>query len=333
MSSDPFHAASARRYLLLALKLAVSIVLLVVLFSRIDISRLWATARRASLTWLAAALGLYTVNMIATTWRWHLLLEAKRIHVRKPSLLSSLLVAAFFNNFLPSNIGGDVIRISDTAKPAGSKTLATTVVLVDRGLGLMALVFVAAIGASVAVATHRGAMPIWPAWLWAGFFAGVAVAAPAVFAPDGFRRLLQPLTIFHPEWVGGRIEKLTSALARFRARPAALITCFAAAIFVQATMVVFYFAVTYALRLDVPLWDLSVIVPISFVVQMLPISFGGFGVREATFSIYFLGIGQTQEAAIAMSLIAQALIMLFSLSGAAVYVARGHQANRSDHAA
>lgn len=315
----------------MSVKLAVSAALLALLFSRVNVGRLWADARQASLAWIAVALGAYALTVVASAWRWSLLLQAQDVEVPFHSLFASLSVALFFNNFLPSNIGGDVIRISDTAKRAGSKTLATTVVLVDRGLGLMALVFVAAIGATVAVATHHGVMPIWPAWLWAGFIAGVAIAGPAIFAPHAFSRLLRPLTIFHAEWVGGRIEKLTHALARFRDSPGAIMACFAAAIFVQATMVVFYFAVAYALRLDVGLWDLSVIVPISFVVQMLPISFGGFGVREATFSIYFIGIGQPKEAAIAMSLVAQALIMLFSLSGAAVYVSRDHRRHHHAH--
>jgi hypothetical protein len=234
--------------------------------------------------------------------------------VRRRWLFGSLLVGTFFNNFLPSNIGGDVIRISDTARPARSRTLAATVVLMDRGLGLMALILVAALGASAAGAVHPAALPIWPAWLWAGFLAGAAASAPAVFAPAGFGRLLQPLTVFHPEWVGGRIDKLTEVLIRFRSQPGALARCFATAVFVQATMVLFYFSVSLS--------DLAVIVPISFVVQMLPVSFGGFGVREATFSIYFSRIGQPIESAIAMSLVAQALIMLFSLSGAAVYISR-----------
>jgi glycosyltransferase 2 family protein len=89
---------------------------------------------------------------------------------------------------------------------------------------------------------------------------------------------------------------------------------------------VFYFAVAYALHLNVNLFDLGVIVPISFVVQMLPVSVNGFGVREATFSFYFSRIGQPIEAALLLSLVAQALIMLFSLTGAAVYVSRGHRA-------
>jgi glycosyltransferase 2 family protein len=319
------EGSGARRHVLLALKISVSIILLVVLFGRIDVERLWGLARQASIAWLLVAMGIYGVSVLAATWRWHLLLHAQHVHLKKRSLLGSFLVALFFNNFLPSNIGGDVIRIGDTARWCGSKTLATTVVLMDRVLGLMALVLVAAIGASAAGAVHPAAIPIWPTWLWIGFFIFAAASAPAVFAPAGFSRLLQPLTVIHPEWVGGRIEKLTEALGRFRDRPSALAGCFGGAMFVQATLVVFYFAVAYALHLNVALFDLGVVVPISFVVQMLPVSVNGFGVREATFSFYFTRIHQPIEAALLVSLVAQVLIMVFSLTGAAVYVGRGRR--------
>jgi uncharacterized membrane protein YbhN (UPF0104 family) len=322
MSSDQPESSSARRYVLLAVKLSISIALLVVLFWSIDLGSLWTTAKLASVPWLLVALLIFAVNVGAAAWRWRLLLGAQHVHVRLRSLLSSCLVANFFNNFLPSNIGGDVIRIKDTARPAGSKTLATTVILVDRALGMIALVLVAAMGATAAGHAHPSAAPIWPLWLWAGFLLAAAACAPVVFAPDGFGRLLQPLTVFHPEWVGDRIEKLTGALARFRDQPAALAACFGGAVFVQAAVVVFYYAVAYALHLNVAFTDLAVIVPVSFVVQMLPVSLNGFGVREATFSFYFTRIGQPIEAALLMSLVAQALVMLFSLTGAAVYISR-----------
>jgi hypothetical protein len=186
----------------------------------------------------------------------------------------------------------------------------------------MALVLVAAIGATVAGRVHPAAMPIWPVWLWAGFLVGAAASAPAVLAPAGFGRLLQPLTVFHPEWVGDRIDKLIAALARFREEPGAIGGCFAGAVFVQATMVVFYFAVSYALHLNLAISDLAVIVPISFVVQLLPVSLNGFGVREAAFSVYFSRIGHPIESALLLSLVAQMLIIAFSTSGAFVYVSR-----------
>jgi glycosyltransferase 2 family protein len=315
---------SPRNYVLLAVKIAVSLILLTILFSKIDLGQLWQGVRGASFAWLGVALAVYVVNVVASMWRWHLLLAAQSVAIEPRRLLASFLVANFFNNFLPSNVGGDVIRISDSAKYTKSKTVATIVVLMDRGIGVMALILIAAIGATAAVSLHPSAVPIWPVWLWAGFLAGAALSAPAVLAPAGFGRLLQPLAVIHPEWIGGRIENLTGVLARFRARPRALVACFFGALFVQATMVVFYSLVAYALHVSVPLSDLGVIVPISFVVQLLPVSVNGFGVREATFSLYFQKIGQPIAAAVLLSLVAQALIMLFSVTGAAVYVSRSH---------
>jgi hypothetical protein len=308
---DHARSSSIRRYVLIALKIAVSIVLLAILFSRVDMAGL-----------------IYTVNVAVGTWRWRLLLEAQHVRIPPLRLLGSFLVALFFSNFLPSNIGGDVIRISDTARPARSKTLATMVVFMDRALGLMGLVFVAAVGATMAsgaagTAGRAAALPIWPSWLWAGLLLGAAAGAPAVLAPVGFGKLLRPLTVLHPEWVGGRIQALTSTLARFRESPGVLGATFAGAVIVQALMVLYYLAVVNALGIPISVWDLAVLVPVSFVVQMVPVSVNGFGVREATFSLYFSRLGLPIQSAVLLSLLATVLTMLFSLTGAAVYVARG----------
>ena len=183
MPEEQSQPSCARRHALLAIKVAVSVVLLAILFSKIDAGRLWATAKRASLVWLGAALSVYLVNVLASIWRWRLLLGAQEVDVPARTLLGSFLVALFFNNFLPSNIGGDVIRIRDTARIAGSKTLATIVVLTDRAIGLMGLALVAALGATMAAAAAgHGPAPIWPTWLWAAFLVATALSAPVVLA-------------------------------------------------------------------------------------------------------------------------------------------------------
>ncbi|MFI5179546.1 MAG: lysylphosphatidylglycerol synthase transmembrane domain-containing protein, partial [Vicinamibacterales bacterium] len=185
MTTASTEPSAARRYLLLAAKLAVSVVLLKLLFRNIDLGQLWTTTRRASILWLVAALGVYFINVVASVWRWHVLLEAQQVHIKQKKLLGSFLVALFFNNFLPSNIGGDVIRIRDTAKVARSKTLATTVVLTDRVLGLIGLVLVAALGSSMVagVAGHAPA-PLWPSWLWAGCVAATQSGESVSFVFD-----------------------------------------------------------------------------------------------------------------------------------------------------
>jgi glycosyltransferase 2 family protein len=317
--------SSMRRFLVTALKLVVSLGLLAVLFARTDMSSLWRTVRTASLPWALAALGIYLVQMLVGAWRWGVLLGAQHVQVARRRLLASYLVAAFFNNFLPSNIGGDVIRIRDTSAPARSRTLAATVVLIDRGIGLLGLVLVAAMGATAAVgAGGARAVPVLPEWLWTGLLLATLASAPAVIAPAGVGRLLQPLTVFHPEWVGAQIARITQTLAKFRERPSSLVRAFGGAVVVQGLLVVFYGAVARSLNIPVAASHLAVIVPISFVVQMLPLSVNGFGVREATFSYYFSRIGLPIESALALSLGSTALVMLFSLSGAGVYVGRRH---------
>ncbi len=202
-------------------------------------------------------------------------------------------------------------------------TLAATVVLMDRGIGLMALVLVAATGASMAVSLHGyGVLPFWPAWLWGTVAMGAAVAVPVLYAPQGLTRVLQPIIWLHPEWVGGRVETLTQTLNKFRDRPSSVLGCFAGAIIAQVLIVLFYLTVEHALDIQVNPWDLAVIVPLSLIVQMLPVSVNGFGVREATFSFYFTRVGLPIESAVLLSLVAAGLTMLFSLSGAAVYASR-----------
>jgi len=110
----PARHSRARAILVPLLKAAVSIALLAVLFSKVDVGRLWSVARTASVPWLLGALGLYAAMILVSAWRWGLLLQAQRIAHTFAGLTSSFLVATFFNNFLPSNIGGDVIRIGQT---------------------------------------------------------------------------------------------------------------------------------------------------------------------------------------------------------------------------
>ncbi|MCU0249012.1 MAG: flippase-like domain-containing protein [Vicinamibacterales bacterium] len=311
-----------RESLKLLLKIAVSAGLLFLLLGRTDLSRLWSYVRHASPAWLGAALLLYLVMILLSVWRWKILLDAQHLTVPAGRLLNSYLVATFFNNFLPSNIGGDVIRIRDTAGQAGSKTLATTVILMDRGLGLLGLLSVAAVGSSVA-SRIGGRPPVVASMLWLALAGGLAASAAAVLLPGGVARLLSPLRLIHQEWVGERIGRLTGALTKFRNAPGALVTCLLGAVLVQAVLVAFYAAIVHSMHIPVSAWHLAVIVPISFVIQMAPVSVNGFGVREATFTFYFSRIGLPIESALVVSFMGAGLIILFSLSGAVAYLLRG----------
>ncbi|HQX82606.1 MAG TPA: lysylphosphatidylglycerol synthase transmembrane domain-containing protein [Vicinamibacterales bacterium] len=313
-AKDP-PARGGRQALIWSIKIVVSTGLLYLLLSRVDLSRLWAIARTASVTWLVVALGLYFVMVFISAWRWGVLLHAQNVAVGLGPLLRSYLVATFFNNFLPSNIGGDVIRVRDTARAAGSKTRAATVVLVDRGIGLLALVLIAAVGASMTTTASPVIAALGPGLLWLAFGVGTLVGAIVLLRPNAIGKALAPLKALHQEWVEERISRLVSALARFRESPSALALGFSGGIVVQAVLVLFYAAIAQAILVPIPLAHLAVLIPLSFIVQMAPVSVNGLGVREATFSFYFARLGLPLESALALSFLGAALVMLFSLSG------------------
>jgi glycosyltransferase 2 family protein len=299
-------------------KAVLSVGLVSLLLARSDVGRLWALARGANLLWIAGAAVAYAAMIGVSAWRWGMLLHAQGVHATTGRLAESFLVATFFNNFLPSNIGGDVVRVTDTAGAAGSRTLAATVVLVDRGLGVIALGLIAAAGATLA----RSAGPIGAPIVWLGLTAFLSLGLVVVLRPSAVAALCAPLRHVGGEWVDVRLGRLTGALERFRDRPGALAMGFGGALVVQALLVLFYAAVARSLGVSIGLDDLAVVVPASLLVQMIPVSLNGLGIREATFGFYFRRLGLPLESALLVSLGGAGLVLAFSLVGAGLYAAR-----------
>lgn len=313
-------APSPARPAVFAAKLAVSLGLLWWVLAGVDLGELMRALLAARPSWLALAVGAYTAMLAISVWRWQLLLAAQQVQVPARTLWQSWLVALFFNNFLPSNIGGDVWRIADTATAAGSKTLATTVVLVDRALGLAALVVIAATAA--AAGAWLGLPLPGLGWLWLGAGAALASAVPFLVVPRLLAVALRPVRATGHEWSIERATRVESAFQRFRARPGALAGALAGAGAVQAIIVVYYLAAARSLGLELPLLLAAVLVPVSLAAQMVPVSINGFGVREAVFVYFFTRVGLTAESAVALSLLATLLAMVLSLAGGVVFVAR-----------
>jgi glycosyltransferase 2 family protein len=305
---------------LAGLKFVVSAGLLTALLRQTDLDTLVAQFRQMKIAWGVAALGTYALVLGVSAWRWHLLLRAQTVHVGYGRLTQSFLVATFFNNFLPSNIGGDVVRVADTARHAGSKTLATTVVLIDRVLGLAALLAVGTIAATVAV--WSGIRLAGVHYVWAALVAVLAGLIVVLRHSDRLARFAQRGPWAKTDGVQRRLEHLRQALVRFAEQPVSLWGAFAGALLVQALLIGFYVCAAYSLAVPFPLWAAAVIVPVSLAAQMVPLSINGFGVREAVFAFFFTSLGLDVTSALVLSLGSAGLIMIFSLSGGVVFLLR-----------
>jgi len=311
-----------RRLLTTAAKVALSVGLMAFVLRDTSLTSLWHTLRGVQPAWIVAAMSMHVLVLAISVWRWRLLLGAQHVLVPGRTLAESFWVGLFFNNFLPSNIGGDVVRIADTSRQAGSKTLATTVIFVDRVLGLFALMSVGVFGALSARAIGIDIPGTF--WIEIGALAALALCLLLFFAPVALNLALSPLrTLGHP-WLVDRLAMLQAALARFRERPSALAGALAGALLIQGVVVAFYTLTARSLAIPLPLVMAGVLVPVAMAVQMAPVSINGFGLREAVFSYFFVRFGLSVEAGVAVSLLGTALIMVFSLGGGALFLLRKH---------
>jgi uncharacterized protein (TIRG00374 family) len=328
-SSSPTAASHPSRTLpswaVKALKLAFSAGLLWLLFSRIDAARFWAVARQSSMPWLAAALVLYAIVVFGSSWRWHRLLVIQQVVIPLSAVTESFLVSLFFNNFLPSNIGGDVIRVRDTARSAGP-TRAVTVIVADRVAGLLSLFLFAAVGGAMAA---REQLPFSVTWIWLALAAALAGSLVVLVIPSAMNTLLARFGRVKGTWLGAQLEALAGSMLNFRAAPAGLVGITAMSIIVQASFILVYAAVAEALGAQVGFFELALVVPLAGLIQLVPVSINGFGIREAAFTVLFGRFGVPAETALLISLEVTALVLAVSLVGALAYVLRSQAASDS----
>lgn len=310
-----------KQALLLVAKIAVSLALLAYLLSTTDLTALTARVRGSDVALLAAAAALYALMLAIATWRWWLLLKALGFPAPLRHLSESYLVATFFNNFLPSNIGGDLIRVRDSSRLTGSTTTSLAVVAIDRILGFGALYAVAVVAYLLGGPTVRE-------------FAGARVAlgglalvfgalAYLFFRPGTARRFMARSGLARLAWARDKFEKAQAAVHGYRADLGSVWLAFAASVVLQVLVVWYYFAVAHALRIPLPVAAAFVMVPLCTLFQAIPVSFNGWGIRESLFVVYFGQIGLPKEGALAFSLVGAGLIVALSLSGAVVWSARG----------
>jgi len=309
-----------RRGVSVAVKVGVSLALLAYLLSTTDLAALTRRVRSGDPLLFAGALALYTLTMALATWRWRLLLRAQGYQAPIGHLSASFLVATFFNNFLPSNVGGDVIRVRDSSRLTGSTTASLAIVAIDRILGLGALYLLAVFAYVFGGQTVRGLAGALPALVVLGIL--FAVLGYVYVTPGIARRVMSISRLNAFPWIRERFEIAQGAVHVYREQVATVWAAFAASLVLQALVVCYYYEVARSLRIPLPLSACFLVVPLCTLVQTVPVSFNGWGIRESVYIVYFRQLGLSRDSALAFSLVGAGLIVLLSLSGAVVWSSR-----------
>lgn len=311
------------------LKLAIGVALLVYLYTRLkDPAQLWQQIVQADKWLLFAGALCYSAAVALGGYKWGLLLEAADIHVPAGRLLAYQWVAEFFNNFLPAQVGGDVMRGYALASDVRRTADVAASVLIDRFIGLMVFMVAAAVGST--------AMLLWGRPDGTPFTPEQQVSVQLIALGSGAASLLlltmlvailsrrlkvlveRLLTTFAflrfalPIWT-----KLAEAFNVYRHQYRTLIlTSLCSLLIVLLTSVNIWLIAQAIEPASISLLEVLTINPIIvFVALAVPLSPGGLGVRQGAFAATFLLMGAGGDLGLAVGLIQQFVGYLVSLPG------------------
>jgi uncharacterized membrane protein YbhN (UPF0104 family) len=294
-------------------KVVVTGALLVVVAHRVDGAEVVRTL--AEMGWLGAvaSAGLSFLAVAVSSWRWHRVLAHLGEHVPFRMTLGDTLVGTTYNLLLPTSVGGDVARGLRCAKRAEFAEHAWASVAFERILGLLSLVLVSSVGLiSMASPTLRSLS-------WAAGAMAVGLILTLVLLPIPIRWVSR-FRVVKVRKLGSTLAGLAQAFSGPLARPYPLIETLAWSVAYQVV----------ALGLLLPAgahWGepalLSAVflgVPIALVASILPVSIGGFGLRESLFIVVLAPFGLDANQALALSLVWVVSNVFVAVLGLAVIV-------------
>lgn len=306
-----------RKKILIAAKLCLSIVLIWFLLYRIPLQNILSSLRQVNFYWLIVAMALAGLGKVISTVRWRYLLSVQDMRVPFWVLFSSLLVGYFFNNFLPSTIGGDAVRAFDVARYSRRNMASVVTVVTERMMGILALATIGLFAALIGFNLIRTVGQVFTIVL---VFSFVSLGGYFIVTHQVFVEKLVWLTgQFRLKQVGENIQNAYSAFCFMRNRKGALLNTFLISAALQVNVLIYYYILSLSLGLDVSIFYFFCIIPVVLVVLQLPVSINGIGVRESLY-VFFLGlVSVSGPKAIAFSWIDFGMTIAMGIAGGVVF--------------
>ena len=290
-----------KRYISPLIKGLISLFLLTYLLTRIDLKKMEELFSHTKLYPVLVALIIYIAGQILCAYRWKLLAEVMDFHNSFKEFISYYFAGMFMNLFLPTSIGGDVGKCYLLSKKEKRIKEAIITILADRGSGLAVLIFMA--GASIYM-LHQ---PLSPSIKWAILTGNVAVITGLIFP-----FLVKDYFSTYP---------LIQSLLSYWKRTRPLLTALSLSLLFQLMVVVIHILLASSMGIIIPWQYFFLLVPVTALSSMLPVSLSGLGVREWTY-VYFLSfINIPPTEGFSLGILWFFLVFLAGLMGGIVFFA------------
>jgi hypothetical protein len=283
---------------------------------KIDLGTTIDVLRDADLGYFALATAIMVVSTVPLAWRWQRLLDAKRIDEPLGWLTRTYFVSYTAGQVLPTSIGGDAVRVFETARRHSGQTgLITGSVLLDRALGGAATLILAAVGFVLAVGEYDVGAYLW---LELALVLATVVLAVAFFS----KRARRPLARLRPLVAFMRLERPLRAVYEgihtYRTHGRLLVALLVFTVVLQAFRVLPIWLVGKSVGIDLSPRPYYVMGPILFVVLLAPFTINGLAVREAFFVSFLGNLGVSADAAFAAGFLFFLVTVLLAVPGALI---------------
>jgi uncharacterized protein (TIRG00374 family) len=281
---------------------------------KIDLGQTLHVLAGAELGYFVAAVAIMIGSVWPMAWRWQQLLRARGIHDRLSWLTRAYFVAYTAGQLLPTAVGGDAVRIYETARRhTGRGGDVAGSVLLERALGGAATLTLAAVGFVLAI----GRYPVGPyLWIEGAFVIGTIVLAVALFSRRVRPLLAKTVPFLRVIRLERPIRAAYEGIHAYRDHPGLLLGVFSLTLVVQAVRVLAIWFAGLAVGVDLSPRPYYVMGPLLFLVLLVPFSVNGIAVRE-TFFVSFLGrLGVSADEAFATGFLFFVVTLCLSLPGA-----------------
>jgi glycosyltransferase 2 family protein len=306
----------------LAVKLAISALLLIVLAWIANPRELARALASAEAPWLLASLTLAIGNRILMGLKWTLLIRAIDVPVAWSVSVKAYFAASFAGIFLPATVGADAVRTLILSKRYSNTPRIIASIIVERLIGLLALAMFAFVGVLVVLNLYAGIIPLSAA-------AGLVIVAVAVALAVGCWFVTTPsfgaLVRRGVGWIGksggprarlaATLGDVQGALALYRGKPAPLAGFFLLTCLENLVAIIRAWFVALAFGIEIGVVLFFVITPIEQFASRLPISIHGFGIREGLFMYALSLVGVSAATGLAVGLVNHLVFIVAVLPG------------------
>lgn len=253
------------------------------LFTESGRKLLWDTLAGADLKLLALSVFVGVLINMVSAYKWWLLIRSQQIMAGYWRTFSYYLVGQFYNQVLPTSVGGDVVRSYELGKFSKRQADSLASVFVERYTGVLVLLLLA--GAAVLAQLSRF-NSIYIIVSLSAFSIGLALIAWLVIDLRAYHRIRQLLVGLVPktERLLLKVDKLLDSILAYRKTRSAIAIAFANSFLFYLVAVINVYVTASVFQSDVSFIDILVATPIIMLLMNLPISFGNLFLMEASYT-------------------------------------------------